>query len=221
MKKALRTGKIFVDWSQNDDHKTTICVYSLRAKERPTVSTPVKWDEVESCLKKGDPTTLVFESDQVMERVEEVGDLFAPVLKLKQKLPPLAKLADIGELESGVGKSAAAKPRTASRRRPRPQKAAPAKPAAAKRTSRRKRKPPRLQRKRVYSASGRNGEAAKNNCRYNAASSESTALPSNAVPSPIRRTSKHVRALRWHLRLVLSPSGSPSFIPRKLRPRTS
>ena len=54
MKKALRTGKVLVDWSQNDDHKTTICVYSLRAKERPTVSTPVKWEEVESCLKKGD-----------------------------------------------------------------------------------------------------------------------------------------------------------------------
>ena len=63
MKKALRTGKVLVDWSQNDDHKTTICVYSLRAKERPTVSTPVKWEEVENCLKKGDPNLLVFESD--------------------------------------------------------------------------------------------------------------------------------------------------------------
>ncbi len=52
MKKALRTGKVLVDWSQNDDHKTTVCVYSLRAKERPTVSTPVRWDEVEACLKK-------------------------------------------------------------------------------------------------------------------------------------------------------------------------
>jgi bifunctional non-homologous end joining protein LigD len=87
MKKALRVGKIFVDWSQNDDHKTTICVYSLRAKERPTVSTPVKWEEVENCLKKGDPTLLVFESDQVLERVKKFGDLFEPVLKLKQKMP--------------------------------------------------------------------------------------------------------------------------------------
>ncbi len=64
MKKALRTGKVLVDWSQNDDHKTTVCVYSLRAKERPTASTPVKWEEVESCLKKGDPSLLVFESDE-------------------------------------------------------------------------------------------------------------------------------------------------------------
>ena len=92
MKKALRTGKVLVDWSQNDDHKTTICVYSLRAKERPTVSTPVKWDEVESCLKKGDPTLLVFESDQVLERVKKYGDLFEPVLKLKQKMPLVGAL---------------------------------------------------------------------------------------------------------------------------------
>ena len=63
MKKALRTGKVLVDWSQNDDHKTTVCVYSLRAKERPTASTPVKWSEVENCLKKGDPGLLVFDSD--------------------------------------------------------------------------------------------------------------------------------------------------------------
>jgi len=87
MKKSLRTGKVFVDWSQNDDHKTTICVYSLRARERPTVSTPLKWAEVENCLKKGDAKLLVFESDQVLERVKKFGDLFAPVLKLKQKLP--------------------------------------------------------------------------------------------------------------------------------------
>src|SRR5271157_3166881 len=92
MKKALRTGKVLVDWSQNDDHKTTICVYSLRAKERPTVSTPVKWEEVESCLKKGDPTLLVFESDQVLERVKKYGELFEPVLKLKQKMPPIEAL---------------------------------------------------------------------------------------------------------------------------------
>lgn len=97
MKKVLRTGKIFVDWSQNDDHKTTICVYSLRAKERPTVSTPVSWEEVEKCLKKSDPTFLVFDSNQVLQRVAEHGDLFAPVLKLKQKLPSLEALAKTGE----------------------------------------------------------------------------------------------------------------------------
>ena len=93
MKKALRVGKVFVDWSQNDDHKTTICVYSLRARERPTVSTPLKWEEVESCLKKGDAKLLVFESDRVLERVKKFGDLFEPVLKLKQKLPPVEALA--------------------------------------------------------------------------------------------------------------------------------
>jgi bifunctional non-homologous end joining protein LigD len=92
MKKALRTGKVLVDWSQNDDHKTTVCVYSLRAKERPTVSTPVKWDEVESCLKKGDPNLLVFDAEQVLARAKKQGDLFEPVLKLKQKLPGLQAL---------------------------------------------------------------------------------------------------------------------------------
>jgi bifunctional non-homologous end joining protein LigD len=95
MKKALRVGKILVDWSQNDDHKTTICVYSLRAKERPTVSTPVTWDEVENCLAAKDPNLLVFDSVQVMARVQEHGDLFEPVLKLKQKLPPIEALASI------------------------------------------------------------------------------------------------------------------------------
>ncbi len=92
MKKSLRTHKVFVDWSQNDDYKTTVCVYSLRAKERPTVSTPLTWEEVEQCLKKGDPELLVFTSDRVLERAEKMGDLFAPVLKLKQKLPALEKL---------------------------------------------------------------------------------------------------------------------------------
>lgn len=92
MKKALRVGKVLVDWSQNDDHKTTICVYSLRAKERPTVSTPVSWDEVEKCLKKRDPDALVFTSIDVLARVEKVGDLFGPVLDVKQRLPPIEKL---------------------------------------------------------------------------------------------------------------------------------
>src|SRR5271157_1287438 len=112
MKKALRVGKVFVDWSQNDDHKTTICVYSLRAKERPSVSTPVKWDEVESCLKKGDAKLLVFESDQVLERVKKYGDLFDPVLKLKQKMPPIEALEQFrGDGQPGPAKSGtAAKP---------------------------------------------------------------------------------------------------------------
>ena len=85
--KAARKRKVFVDWSQNDEHKTTICVYSLRAKEEPTVSTPVIWKEVESCLKKKKPDLVKFRSDQVLARVEKLGDLFEPVEKLKQKLP--------------------------------------------------------------------------------------------------------------------------------------
>jgi bifunctional non-homologous end joining protein LigD len=102
MKKVLRTGKIFVDWSQNDDYKTTVCVYSLRAKDRPTVSTPVTWDEVEQCLKKKDPERLVFTSDQVLKRVEKSGDLFEPVLKMKQKLPSIEKLTAVAPPPEGV-----------------------------------------------------------------------------------------------------------------------
>src|SRR5450755_653981 len=94
MKKAIRTNKVFVDWSQNDQHKTTISVYSLRAREHPTVSTPVTWEEVEQALKKKDATRLVFEAKDVLARVEKMGDLFEPVQKLKQKLPQLAGLGD-------------------------------------------------------------------------------------------------------------------------------
>ena len=98
MKKALRVNKVLVDWSQNDDHKTTVCVYSLRAKERPTVSTPVTWKEVEQCLKKKDPDLLVFESHEVLRRVDELGDLFSEVLKRKQSLPKLNRLTgDLAE----------------------------------------------------------------------------------------------------------------------------
>ncbi len=87
MSKAQRKGKVFIDWSQNDDHKTTACVYTLRAKPQPTVSTPVTWDELESALKKRDPARVSFTADQTLKRVDKLGDLFAPVLKLKQKLP--------------------------------------------------------------------------------------------------------------------------------------
>jgi bifunctional non-homologous end joining protein LigD len=114
MKKALRTGKVLVDWSQNDDHKTTVCVYSLRAKERPTVSTPVQWQEVENCLETDDPNLLVFDAGQVLDRVKKHGDLFAPVLKLKQKLPLLANLelaqAKLAVKASSSGKSSPSKP---------------------------------------------------------------------------------------------------------------
>ena len=80
---------MLIDWSQNDEHKTTVCVYSLRARERPTVSTPLAWEEVESALADQDPDDLVFESDEVLERVGERGDLFEPVVRLEQQLPEL------------------------------------------------------------------------------------------------------------------------------------
>ena len=81
MAKNLRAGKVLVDWSQNTEHKSMVCAYSVRAKERPTVSTPVTWDEV-----AGDPQLLAFEIDAVLERVNEHGDLFAPVLTMQQRL---------------------------------------------------------------------------------------------------------------------------------------
>lgn len=106
MQKSLRAGKVFIDWSQNDDHKTTVCVYSLRAKERPTVSTPVTWDEVETVRTKKEPNRLIFTSDDVLQRVEKLGDIFAPVLDLKQKLPRAATR----EAVSGSGNTAVTRP---------------------------------------------------------------------------------------------------------------
>jgi bifunctional non-homologous end joining protein LigD len=89
MKKELRPRKVLIDWSQNDEHKTTVNVYSLRAKARPTVSTPLTWGEVEAIHESGDPDSAVYDSDDVLARVEEHGDLFEPVITLKQKLPKL------------------------------------------------------------------------------------------------------------------------------------
>jgi bifunctional non-homologous end joining protein LigD len=89
MKKVEREGKVFVDWSQNHQRKTTIAVYSLRARERPTASTPVTWEEVESTAASGDGSSLVFEAHQVLERIERHGDIFASVLELQQALPEL------------------------------------------------------------------------------------------------------------------------------------
>jgi bifunctional non-homologous end joining protein LigD len=88
-KKTDRRGKVLIDWYQNNERKTTIAVYSLRARERPTVSTPVTWEEVEAVAGSGDGSSLVFEAPEVLERIEEHGDLFAPVLELEQKLPQL------------------------------------------------------------------------------------------------------------------------------------
>jgi bifunctional non-homologous end joining protein LigD len=87
MTKRLRPGRVLVDWSQNDAHKTTVTVYSVRARERPSVSTPVGWDEVERCRSDRDQELLVFGTDDVLARVERHGDLFAPVESLKQRLP--------------------------------------------------------------------------------------------------------------------------------------
>ena len=87
MTKELRKGKVFIDWSQNDDSKTTVCVYSLRARPRPTVSTPVTWDEVSRVVEVGDPELLVFEASDVLERVAADGDVFAAMVELEQTLP--------------------------------------------------------------------------------------------------------------------------------------
>ncbi len=91
MIKAQRPGKVLIDWSQNDRRKTTVSAYSLRAKERPTVSTPLDWTEVEICRDQRDPALLVFDAEQVLARVEERGDLFTEVDSLHQSLPALAE----------------------------------------------------------------------------------------------------------------------------------
>jgi bifunctional non-homologous end joining protein LigD len=87
MTKRLRPGKVLVDWSQNDAHKTTVNVYSVRARERPTVSTPVSWDEVARCRSEGNAELLSLDTGQVLARVAEQGDLFAPLLSVVQELP--------------------------------------------------------------------------------------------------------------------------------------
>ena len=78
MAKSLRAGKVLVDWSQNTEHKSMVCVYSVRAKARPTVSTPLRWGEVEAALDAADPDALAFEMCDVLERVGAHGDLWLP-----------------------------------------------------------------------------------------------------------------------------------------------
>lgn len=87
MTKQLRTGRVFVDWSQNSASKTTIAAYSLRARSSPTVSTPLHWAEVEAAVQDGEPEALRFEAAEVLERVGRGGDVFAPVLEREQELP--------------------------------------------------------------------------------------------------------------------------------------
>jgi bifunctional non-homologous end joining protein LigD len=89
MTKRLRPGKVLVDWSQNDAHKTTVTVYSVRAREHPTVSTPVAWEEVARCREQGDPQLVTFDTDAVLARVQERGDLFAEVVSARQRVPAL------------------------------------------------------------------------------------------------------------------------------------
>ena len=90
MAKDLRPGKVLIDWSQNDEHKTTVSVYSLRARERPTISTPLAWDEVERAVRSRHEPSLSAEPHELLERVERDGDLFTGLLKLRQELPELS-----------------------------------------------------------------------------------------------------------------------------------
>jgi bifunctional non-homologous end joining protein LigD len=92
MQKALRKNKVLIDWSQNDDHKTMVSVYSLRAKSHPSVSTPVTWNEVQGCWRRKAPKRLAFLSNEALDRVEKHGDLFESVLTLKQRLPALKSI---------------------------------------------------------------------------------------------------------------------------------
>jgi len=90
MRKDLRAGKVLIDWSQNDANKTTVSVYSLRARERPTISTPLAWEEVEQALRARRTPNLSFEPAALLERVARDGDLFEPLLSLSQALPDLS-----------------------------------------------------------------------------------------------------------------------------------
>ena len=111
MAKSERTNKVFIDWSQNSDFKTTVGVYSLRAKrERPFVSLPVTWDELDSALKSRETSGLYFEPEPALKRLAEVGDLFAPVLTLRQALPDSGRHRRAGEV--------APKKKAGARRRP-------------------------------------------------------------------------------------------------------
>ena len=129
---------MLVDWSQNDEHKTTVSVYSLRARERPTVSTPLKWEEVEQALTKKDAKLLVFEADQILKRVEKMGDLFGPLLTSKQKLPKLPGIEDATPqaVEAGLQMSAQAAKKNAVIKKTLPVKTAKKTRIAKKKTGR-------------------------------------------------------------------------------------
>jgi bifunctional non-homologous end joining protein LigD len=123
MAKELRPGRVLVDWSQNDEHKTTVCVYSLRARERPTISTPLAWEEVERAVRSRHEPSLSAEPRELLERVERDGDLFAPLLTLEQELPDLAgssrAAAEFGSLSAAGKPSARTAAKTAVKTGPR------------------------------------------------------------------------------------------------------
>ncbi len=87
MAESLRPGKVLIDWSQNTEHKTMACVYSLRARAQPTVSMPVRWEEIEQAVEAKDASPLVYTADRAIERVKKEGDIFKEVLTLQQELP--------------------------------------------------------------------------------------------------------------------------------------
>jgi bifunctional non-homologous end joining protein LigD len=112
MAKIKRSGKVFIDWSQNSQHKSTVAVYSLRAKaERPFVAMPVSWDELETVLDKNDASNLFFEPEAALKRLKKIGDLFAPSLRLKQTLPkPFLQLNSETSSAAGDASLAALEP---------------------------------------------------------------------------------------------------------------
>src|ERR1700683_816327 len=138
MKKQIRTGKVFVDWSQNDEHKTTVAGYSLRAREHPTASTPVTWEEDERARKKKDADLVVFEAKQVVARVDKMGDLFAPLGELQQRLQELKGVAApaVEKMETPI--SIAAQADEKSKHAPHPSSRKSVKPPASSGKSRRK-----------------------------------------------------------------------------------
>jgi len=134
MARNLRPGKIFIDWSQNSDFKTTVAVYSLRAKrERPFVSLPITWEELEDIARNHDPDRLCLEPKAALQRLETVGDLFAPVLKLKQKLPASfdAPAASPAKSVPSKKKAAAAAPKKTAGGTAAPRSRTPRKPSPA------------------------------------------------------------------------------------------
>jgi bifunctional non-homologous end joining protein LigD len=139
MKKQIRAGKVFLDWSQNDEHKTTVAIYSLRARERPTVSTPVSWEEVERALRKKRSELLVFEAKRTVARVEKLGDLFASTLSLKQRLPDLRNVA-AEDAEAGEEISIAARAEEPSEEPAEPRRAIKTKPGERNPSGGRRRK---------------------------------------------------------------------------------